>query len=52
MKRRWYFLHGRLQVYVEPRDMWVGAYLAENYLYVCPLPLLVVRWERKHFWRA
>lgn len=35
---------GRLQVYVEPRDIWVGAYVAPKALYVCPVPMLVIRW--------
>ena len=37
---------GRLQVYLEPRDLWIGAYLAEHALYLCPLPCLVLRWTR------
>lgn len=37
---------GRLQVYVEPRDLWVGVYLAPAAVYVCPLPTLVIRWAR------
>lgn len=37
---------GRLTVYVEPRDIWIGAYVAEEYVYVCPLPMIVLRWER------
>jgi hypothetical protein len=37
---------GRLQVYVEPRDIWVGAYIAPDAVYVCPLPLLVLKWRR------
>lgn len=38
---------GRLQVYVEPRDIWVGVYVAETAVYVCPLPLIVLKWSRK-----
>jgi hypothetical protein len=37
---------GRLQVYLEPRDVWVGVYLAEHAVYVCILPCLVARWSR------
>lgn len=37
---------GRLSVYIEPRDLWVGAYVAEHAVYVCPLPLIVFRWTR------
>ncbi len=37
---------GRLTIYIEPRDLWVGAYVADNYVYVCPLPTIVFRWAR------
>lgn len=37
---------GRLSVYLEPRDIWVGVYVAENAVYVLPLPLLVFKWQR------
>jgi hypothetical protein len=37
---------GRLSVYIEPRDIWVGVYVAEAAVYVCPLPLLVFKWQR------
>jgi hypothetical protein len=36
----------RLQVYLDPRDVWVGAYIAPVAVYVCPLPCLVLRWAR------
>lgn len=38
---------GRMSVYVEPRDIWVGVYIAPNAVYVCPVPLLVIKWDRK-----
>jgi hypothetical protein len=38
---------GRLAVYIEPRDAWVGAYVATSAVYVCPLPFVVLRFERK-----
>jgi hypothetical protein len=39
---------GRVQVYIEPRDAWVGAYVAPHAVYVCfPLPFLVFRWTRR-----
>lgn len=41
---------GRLQVYLEPRDLWIGVYVAEDAIYVCPLPLLVFRWTRRRRW--
>lgn len=36
----------RIRIYFEPRDAWIGAYIAENAIYVCPLPFLVIRWTR------
>lgn len=38
--------NGRLKIYIEPRDIWVGVYVAPKAVYVCPLPLLVFRWRR------
>lgn len=37
---------GRLAVYLEPRDLWIGAYVAIDAVYVCLLPVLVFRWTR------
>ena len=37
----------RLRVYIEPRDAWVGVYVAPRAVYVCPLPFLVIRWQRR-----
>lgn len=37
----------RLSIYIEPRDLWIGAYIAPNAVYVCPLPTLVIKWERR-----
>jgi hypothetical protein len=42
---RWW-LSRRLRIYLEPRDAWVGAYVAKNAVYVCPVPFLVFRWRR------
>jgi hypothetical protein len=36
----------RLRIYLEPRDCWVGVYVAPRAVYVCPLPFVVVRWTR------
>ncbi|MGE5830694.1 MAG: hypothetical protein ACM30G_20350 [Micromonosporaceae bacterium] len=41
---------GRLQVYLEPRDVWIGVYVAPDAIYVCPLPMLVFRWTRRRRW--
>lgn len=37
---------GRLSVYIEPRDLWTGIYIAPSAVYVCPLPTLVLRVAR------
>ncbi|MET7395602.1 hypothetical protein ABZS66_19140 [Dactylosporangium sp. NPDC005572] len=37
---------GRLQLYVEPRDAWIGVYVAPQAVYVLPLPFIVLRWTR------
>jgi hypothetical protein len=37
----------RWRIYIEPRDAWVGAYIAKDAVYVCPLPFVVIRrWRR------
>lgn len=43
--RRWRV--GRLALYVEPRDAWIGVYVAPDAVYVCPLPFLVAKWTRR-----
>lgn len=45
--RRIRLLRGRLVIYIEPRDAWIGAYIGESYIYVCPFPFLVFRWDRE-----
>jgi hypothetical protein len=40
------FRRGRLSIYIEPRDAWVGLYVAPNAFYLCPVPFLVIRWSR------
>lgn len=40
--RAW--VRGRLSVYWEPRDLWVGVYVARDAVYVCPVPTVVLRW--------
>jgi hypothetical protein len=37
---------GRVEIYPEPRDIWVGIYVAEDAIYVCPIPFLVIRVSR------
>ena len=36
----------RVAIYVEPRDVWVGVYVAWEAVYICPLPMIVIRWAR------
>jgi hypothetical protein len=38
---------GRLTVYLEPRDAWIGAYIDPKAIYICPLPFVVLRWDRR-----
>jgi hypothetical protein len=37
---------GRLSVYIEPRDAWIGAYVARDAVYLLLMPFLVLRWQR------
>jgi hypothetical protein len=37
---------GRVQLYIEPRDAWIGVYIAPRATFVCPLPFVVLRWDR------
>lgn len=36
-----------LRVYLDTRDRWIGHYLGERHHYVCPLPTVVIRWDRR-----
>ncbi len=38
---------GPLRVFIEPRDAWVGWYRADYAHFICPLPCVVLRIERK-----
>lgn len=38
---------GRLSLVLEPRDLWLGLYVAPGAVYVCLLPCLPLKWERK-----
>jgi hypothetical protein len=35
---------GRLAVYLEPRDIWIGVYRGPDAVYVLPLPFVVFKW--------
>lgn len=50
MRRRLRLFRGRVVAYIQPCDLWVGAYIAEDYVYVCPLPIVVVRIDRRWSW--
>lgn len=43
--KRWH-IGKRVQLYIEPRDAWIGAYVAPHAVFVCPLPFLVVKVRR------
>lgn len=34
------------QIYLDPRDWWIGAYVAPAAVYVCLLPCIVVKIHR------
>lgn len=34
------------RIYFQPRDLWIGVYVAPDAVYVCLLPCLVFRWNR------
>jgi hypothetical protein len=36
-----------VKVYLEPRDWWVGYYRGDDHHYVCLLPCVVIRWNRR-----
>jgi hypothetical protein len=42
---------GRVEVYFDRRDLWIGVYVSEQAIYLCPLPVLVVRISRGPKWR-
>ncbi len=37
---------GRLQMYIDPRDAWVGVYVDPRAFYVLLVPFVVFRWAR------
>lgn len=37
---------GRMHLYVEPRDAWVGVYVAPEAVYICPFPFVVIKLRR------
>jgi hypothetical protein len=47
LRRRRRHQGGVVNVYIEPRDWWIGYYRGDGYHYVCPLPTVVIRWRRR-----
>jgi hypothetical protein len=41
---------GRLSLVFEPRDIWVGLYVSRRAVFVCLVPCLAVKWERRPPW--
>mgnify|MGYP003396383010 CR=1 FL=1 len=35
-----------VRLYIEPRDIWVGVYVAPDAVYVCLLPCVVIKIRR------
>lgn len=36
-----------MKIYLDFRDWWIGWYRGDpRYHYVCPLPCVVIRWEK------
>jgi hypothetical protein len=38
---------GRLWVIFEPRDFWLGVFVSPRAVFVCLVPCLAVKWERR-----
>jgi len=38
---------GRLSLVCEPRDIWIGVYVAPGAVYVCLVPCFPLKWERR-----
>lgn len=47
MTRGRLYFGDRVQLYIEPRDVWVGMYVAPHAVFVCPLPFVVFRYTRR-----
>jgi hypothetical protein len=41
---------GRVEIYPEWRDIWVGVYVSPDAVYVCLVPFLVIRVSRGGKW--
>ena len=38
---------GRLSLIFEPRDAWLGVFIGPTAVFVCLVPCLAIRWERR-----
>jgi hypothetical protein len=38
-----------MKLYFDSRDWWIGYFRGEDHHYVCLIPTLVFRWERREF---
>ena len=38
---------GRLSLVFEPRDIWLGVYVAPGAVYACLVPCFPLKWERR-----
>lgn len=36
-----------MKLYIDTNDWWVGYYRGDTHHYACPLPTVVVRWDRR-----
>lgn len=41
---------GRVEIYFEPRDIWIGAYVSRLAVYILPVPFVVFRISRGRRW--
>ena len=35
-----------MKVYIDINDWWIGLYRGPNHYYLCPVPCVVIRWDR------
>lgn len=35
-----------MKIYIDTNDWWIGYYRGDTHHYACPLPCLVIRWNR------
>lgn len=39
-----------VSIYLDFRDWRVGCYRGDTHHYACPLPCVVIRWDRRNQW--